>query len=49
MLLKATGMAIVAIVLLGSSFAFGLFDSNYDLNGPYDQIYPAASPAGPAR
>jgi hypothetical protein len=45
--LKAAGMAVAAVVLLGSSLAFGVFDSNYDINGPYDQLYPAASPGSP--
>ena len=42
--LKTTGMAVVAAVLFGGSFAFGLFDADYDMNGPYDQLYPATSP-----
>ena len=44
---KAAGMAVVAVILLGASLAFGLFESNYDLNGPYDRIYPTAPGATP--
>jgi hypothetical protein len=42
--LKGAGVALVALVLLGGSYAFGLFESNYDIRGPYDQLYPSNSP-----
>jgi hypothetical protein len=44
LVLRAGGMALVAGVLLVSSLVFGAFDSNYDLNGPYDHLYPTGSP-----
>jgi len=42
--LQAAGMAFVALILLGSSFAFGLFGDIYDMNEPYDQLYPTSLP-----
>jgi hypothetical protein len=45
--LKAAGMALVGLVLIGGSLAFGVFDGNYDINGPYDQLYPVSSPDTP--
>jgi hypothetical protein len=48
-LLRAVGMALVAVVLIGASVAFGVFGSFYDMNGPYHQLYPASSPTAPAR
>ena len=40
--LRAAGMVVVASILLGTSLAFGFFGTNYDLNGPNDQVYPTS-------
>jgi len=37
---KVAGMAVVAVILLTSSLAFGLFDDVYDLHTSYTQLYP---------
>jgi hypothetical protein len=41
--LQAGGILGVAVLLLGASAAFGVFGSGYDVDGSYNQLYPAGS------
>ncbi len=45
--LQGGGMLGVAALLLAASAAFGVFGSGYDVDGSYNQLYPAGSATPP--